>query len=144
MKTTRMRYIFTALFFVWTGVILAQTNIENKDCVPKFDSISNRVIYQVVDTMPEFPGGLDSLKAFIAKNIRWPNDEVDFQGIVHISVIVETDGSLTNKTVFRGIYEHADKEALRIIEIMPKWKSGKCKGNAVPVKCNIPIKFQLL
>ena len=96
------------------------------------------------DQLPEYPGGIDSLKVFISKNLKWPNDgQDDFQGTVIVSVIVESDGSLTNKTILRGIYDLADKEALRIIDKMPKWIPGKYEGKVVPVKYCIPIKFKM-
>jgi periplasmic protein TonB len=93
--------------------------------------------------MPEFPGGIDSLKVFIGNNLMWPNTEVDFAGTVYIPVIVETDGSLTIKKVIRGIENSADAEALKVIDNMPKWKAGKCTGTDVPVRYIIPVKFVL-
>jgi TonB family C-terminal domain len=76
--------------------------------------------------------------------MKWPNDgQDDFQGTVYISVIVETDGTLTNRTVLKGIYDLSDKEALRLVENMPKWKPGKCNKKIVPVRFCIPIKFRM-
>ncbi len=138
-----MRCIFTIIMFFLTSLLFGQTNNTQEKCVFIFDTISNRTIYQFVDSMPKFIGGEDSLKKFIKNNFKWPNDgDIDFQGSVYISFIVESDGSLTNKSILRGIYQHADKEAMRIINIMPKWKSGKCEGRAVPVKYYLPIKFE--
>jgi periplasmic protein TonB len=140
-KMKTQRHILTIVLFFWTILLFGQANNSIEKCVSKFDSIYNRTIYTVVDTMPEFPGGNDSLIKFIENNLTWPNDGADFQGTVYISFIVESDGSLTNKTILKGICEHADKEALRLINIMPKWIAGKCKGKTVPVKYVIPLKF---
>ena len=107
-----------------------------------FDSISNRTIYEVVDSMPEFPGGIDSLHKFIMNNLRWPN-EADCVGKVYISFIVESDGIITNKIILKGICDPFDKEALRVISSMPRWRAGKCKGKAVAVKFIVPINFKL-
>jgi len=113
-------------------------------CKSQFDTLTNQTVYLMVDKLPEFPGGLDSLKQFIADNLLWPNDgQDDFQGTVYVSVIVETDGNLTNKSILRGIYNLADEEALRIVDKMPKWRPGKCEGLIVPVRYCIPIKFKM-
>ncbi len=138
-----MKYYLTIFMLLWIVRSFSQAQNTEEKCKFYFDSISNRQIYSIVDVLPEFPGGTDSLASFIAKNLYWPNTEVDFQGKVYVSVIVETDGSLTNKLILKGIYDLADKEALKIIEKMPKWKAGKCNDKKVPVKFIIPIKFVL-
>jgi protein TonB len=138
-----MKHSLTILLLFWTILLFGQIDNAKTECKTQFDSLSNRTVYTVVDTLPEFPGGVDSLQKYIRNNIIWPDDGADFQGFVYISVIVETDGNLTNKTIFKGIYEFADKEALRIVGKMPKWNPGKCNGKVVPVKYCIPIKFKL-
>jgi len=138
-----LRHILTIVLFLWTILLFGQPIDSKKNCTSTFDSISKRTIYIVVDTMPEFPGGNDSLKKFIKNNLVWPKTEADFQGTVYISLIVEPDGSLTNKSVLRGLYEPANKEALILIDKMPKWKAGKCKGRTVPVRYYIPVNFIL-
>lgn len=138
-----MKYHFFIFLIFWTGSIFGQPKTINEECTTQFDSISKRIIYIHVDSIPEFPGGLDSLKSFIKKNLMWPNTEDDFSGTVYISVIIETDGSISNKTVVRGIDKIIDDEALKVIEKLPKWKPGKCRGQLVPVKYTIPIRFIL-
>ena len=140
-----MRYSLSFVFVLLFLVGSIQTHpINNKDsCIAKFDTLSQRTVYLEVDSMPEFPGGSDSLFKFIVNNLKWWNPEADAFGTVIVSVIVETDGSLTNKYLVRGIYSEADNEAMRLISIMPKWKPGKCNGKAVPVKTVVPIKFVL-
>jgi len=128
---------------LWTTLLFGQARYINTECKSQFDSISNRIIYSLVDSMPEFPGGNDSLKKFILNNLIWPNDGANFIGTVFVSFVVEIDGTLTNKKILRGIYEHADEESLRIIDIMPKWIVGKCKGESVPVKYVMPIRFRI-
>ena len=140
---SHMKYSLTILILFLTVVLFGQTDNVKTECKTQFDSLSNRTVYTMVDKLPEFPGGVDSLQRFIRNNLIWPNDGADFQGSVFVSVIVETDGNLTNKTILRGIYEFADKEALRIVGKMPKWNPGKCNGKFVPVKYCIAIKFRL-
>ncbi len=127
-----MKYSLTIFILFWTVLLIGQTDNSTTDCKTQFDSLSNRTIYTMVDKLPEFPGGVDSLHSFVRNNLIWPNDGADFQGYVYVSVIVETDGNLTNKLILRGIYEFADKEALRIVGKMPKWNPGKCNGKIVP------------
>ncbi|MCX6233905.1 MAG: energy transducer TonB [Bacteroidetes bacterium] len=139
-----MKYLLTISIIFWTVLLFAQTDNAKAECKSLFDSLTNRTVYLMVDQLPEFPGGANSLKRFILNNLIWPNDgQDDFQGTVYVSVMVETDGNLTNKIILKGIYDLADKEALRIIDKMPKWKPGKCNGKVVPVKYCIPIKFRM-
>jgi hypothetical protein len=136
-----MKYILLVTIVFLTNLLFGQTSGTTMDCLTIFDTVSNRTIYTTTDTMPEYPGGIDSMSNFINSNLHWPDDGVNIQGAVYISFIVEMDGNLTNKRILRGFYKNADKESLRIVDKMPKWKSGKCKGVAVPVRCIIPIKF---
>jgi protein TonB len=138
-----MRYILAISVIFWTVIPYSQTDKTKSVCKSQIDTLTNNT-FSKYDQLPEYPGGVDSLKVFISKNLKWPNDgQDDFQGTVIVSVIVESDGSLTNKTILRGIYDLADKEALRIIDMMPKWIPGKYEGKVVPVKYCIPIKFKM-
>jgi len=138
-----MKYSLTIFILFLTVSLFGQTDNAKTECKTQLDSLSNRTIYTMVDNLPEFPGGVDSLQSFVRNNLTWPDDGPDYQGTVYVSVIVETDGDLTNKTILRGICEFADNEALRILGEMPKWNPGKCNGKVVPVKYCIPIKFKL-
>lgn len=138
-----MKYILTFFILFWTVLLSAQIDISKEECKTQFDSISNQMVYTLADNLPEFPGGIDSMKRFIANNLIWPDDGANFNGTVFVSVIVESNGSLSNLRIARGIYEHADTEALRIIGKMPKWNPGKCNGEIVPVKYCIPVLFDL-
>ena len=94
---------------------------------------------------PEFVGGMDAFRTFLIKNLRYPNaaQSSNVQGKVYLNFTVETDGSLSNITVLRGIGFGCDEEALRVMKLMPKWKPGKQSGRAVRVKFNMPIVFAL-
>jgi hypothetical protein len=72
-----MKYFISIIIFFWTGLLFGQTKNIKENCKTQFDSISNRIIYLYVDSMPEFPGGIDSLKVFIGNNLMWPNTEVE-------------------------------------------------------------------
>ena len=102
-------------------------------------------VYQVVEEMPQFPGGENALVDFVAKNIVYPKEaqEKGISGRVFVSFIVEKDGSISNVDVKRGIGSGCDEEAVRVISAMPKWKPGKMKGEPVRVSYMMPITYKL-
>ena len=102
-------------------------------------------IFQVVEEMPEFPGGMAECLKFIGKNIKYPTiaQENGVQGRVIIQFVVNQDGSIVDPVVVRSVDPYLDKEALRVIKTMPKWKPGKQRGKAVRVKYTVPVTFKL-
>ncbi len=99
-------------------------------------------IFQVVEDMPAFPGNVTK---WIAKNVKYPvlAMENGIQGKVYIQFVIEKDGSITDVKVVRGVDASLDKEALRVVKAMPKWKPGKQRGKPVRVSYTLPIFFQL-
>ena len=136
---------------------------------PTAQSSSEERIFEVVEKMPEFPGGAKALMEYISYNVRYPKEaqESGEQGRVIVGFIVEKDGTISNARVVRsnrfvlaqvqkdgGIVtkvetaeesalHELETEALRVINAMPKWTPGKQNGNAVRVKYNIPVSFRL-
>ncbi|WP_162427106.1 TonB family protein [Pontibacter pudoricolor] len=103
--------------------------------------------YEYVEQMPQFADGELEMQKFIARSIRYPKatQEAGLTGLVVASFIVETDGTLSNITILKGLDEAADQEALRVIEAMSgKWEPGRQNGNKVPVRFTIPIRFALV
>ena len=100
-------------------------------------------IFQVVEDMPSFPGG--NVSKWIAKNVKYPvlAMENGIQGKVFIQFVIERDGSITDVKVARGVDASLDKEAVRVVQSMPKWKPGKQRGKPVRVAYTLPINFQL-
>ena len=100
-------------------------------------------IFQVVEDMPSFPGG--NVSKWIAKNVKYPvlAMENGIQGKVFIQFVIERDGSITDVKVVRGVDASLDKEAVRVVQSMPKWKPGMQKGKAVAVKYTVPVVFRL-
>ncbi|MBP7359534.1 MAG: energy transducer TonB [Prevotella sp.] len=92
--------------------------------------------------MPSFTGGNGALMDYISKNIKYPT-ESDAQGRVVVTFTVEKDGSITNATVTRSVDPAFDKEALRVINSMPKWIPGKRNGQNVRVRYTVPVTFRL-
>ncbi len=102
-------------------------------------------IFQIVEEMPEFPGGMAECLKFLAKNLKYPTiaQENGVQGRVIIQFVVNKDGSIVEPVVARGVDPYLDKEALRVVSTMPKWKPGKQLGKAVRVKYTVPVTFKL-
>ncbi len=108
------------------------------------EEIENQV-FHIVETMPEFPGGQEALKVFIANSIKYPEKakKEGISGKVYITFVVDKEGNSTNCKVARGVNPLLDKEALRVVSSLPKWKPGEQKGKKVKVKYTVPIAFAL-
>ena len=105
-----------------------------------------QTIFEVVEQMPEFPnGGMAGLMQFLGKNIKYPTiaQENGTQGRVTVQFVVNKDGSIVDAKVLRGVDPYLDKEALRVIGTMPKWKPGMQRGKPVRVKYTVPVMFRL-
>ena len=109
------------------------------------EEVEEQQIFQVVEEMPEFPGGMGECMKFLSKNIKYPtiSQENGVQGRVIVQFVVNRDGSIVDPVVVRGVDPYLDKEALRVISTMPKWKPGKQRGKAVRVKYTVPVMFRL-
>lgn len=105
-----------------------------------------QTIFEVVEEMPEFPnGGQAGLMQYLAKNIKYPTiaQENGTQGRVVCQFVVNKDGSIVDVKVLRSVDPYLDKEAVRVISTMPKWKPGKQRGKPVRVKYTVPVMFRL-
>jgi periplasmic protein TonB len=128
-----------------TKVAFDNSTIEVASCYAPIDVVevpdNEPEIYTVAEEMPQFIGGDDSLKKFITTNLVWPTEAQEVEGTVYVGFIVETTGALTDISVKKGAHYLLDKEAIRLVKNMPKWKSGKQNGKAVRVSFVIPIRF---
>lgn len=105
-----------------------------------------QTIFEIVEQMPEFPdGGMAGLMQYLSKNIKYPTiaQENGTQGRVTVQFVVNKDGSIVDAKVLRGVDPYLDKEALRVIGTMPKWKPGMQRGKPVRVKYTVPVMFRL-
>ena len=96
--------------------------------------------YTIAEVMPVFPGGLDSMVAFIKRNAIYPPQE-SYDGTTFVSVVIDREGKVTNPTIIKSLSENFDKEALRVISMMPNWIPGQNNGRPVAVRYVFPIKF---
>lgn len=101
--------------------------------------------FTTVEQMPQFPGGEDELMRFILGNLRYPSvaKEVGIEGRVIIRFVVSKTGDVTNVEILRGLDPSCDKEALRVVKMMPNWIPGKQNGRSVPVYFTLPIVYRL-
>jgi protein TonB len=111
---------------------------------PKQEEVTEE-IFVVVENQPEFPGGNTAMMKFLSDNIKYPviAQENGIQGRVICNFVVERDGSITDVQVVRGVDPSLDKEAVRVIQQMPRWKPGKQRGQAVRVRFTLPVVFRL-
>lgn len=102
-------------------------------------------VFVIVEEQAEFPGGLDSMYAYIVKNLKYPEaaKEKGIEGRVFVSFIIEKDGSISNVKILRGIGGGCDEAAKEMVEKMPKWKPGTQKGKPIRCQFNLPINFEL-
>ena len=102
-------------------------------------------IFTGVEQQPEFNGGYEAMMNFIQKNMRYPARarRMGVDGTVYVSFVVSKDGSISEVKTIRGISADCDKEAMRVVSMMPPWKPGKQNGKPVFVRFVLPIKFKL-
>ena len=121
------------LFAIGGSSVFAQTPVEVEEPL------------QIVEEMPEFPGGQEKMIKFLAKNIVYPASAVSAnkEGIVYVKFIVEKDGRLDNFQVVRGVSPDLDSTALKAVKEMPQWKPGKQDGKYVRIFVVVPVGFNL-
>lgn len=103
----------------------------------------DEAIFLVVENMPEFPGGSDSLSLFLDRHLRYPEvTENKNGGKVYTSFTVSKKGKIRDIRILRGIGKEFDEEVIRVLKLMPDWKPGTQRGKAVKVKMNLPVVFK--
>ena len=124
------------------GEVVKIKDIEN---VVVAEPEKEEEIFQVVENMPEFPGGMAELMKYLQKNIKYPtiSQENGVQGRVIVQFVVNRDGSIVDPVVLKSVDPYLDKEALRVVKAMPKWKPGEQRGKPVRVKFTLPVQFRL-
>lgn len=116
----------------------AQAQVKNQPNI-------SQEVYDVVEEMPVFPGGIQGMIKFLSENISYPKDaqEKKISGRVIISFVVEKNGSVSEVQTERSLYPSLDEEAVRVVKSMPNWTPGKQGGQVVRVKYTLPVTFSL-
>ncbi len=108
-------------------------------------SQTDQKVFDTVEQMPEYPGGMQAMIEFLQTNMKYPDDAAKqkVEGRVMVQFVVETDGSVSDVHVAKQVFPSLDAEAIRVVQAMPKWTPGKEKGKVVRVKYNLPIVFRM-
>lgn len=121
--------------------------VEIKQVIIEEDEEEEEIeeVFLVVEKSPEFPGGQKALMKYFSDNVRYPvvAAENGIQGRVICQFTVWKDGTIRDIVVLKGVDKSLDKEAIRLIENMPKWKPGEQRGKAVSCKFTVPVSFRL-
>ena len=120
--------------------VVIQAPVEIKE-----EEEEDNVVFVIVENKPEFPGGDAAMMKYLSENIKYPviAQENGIQGRVICQFVVNKDGSIVDINVVRSVDPSLDKEAIRVIKSMPKWKPGMQRGKAVRVKFTLPVVFRL-
>ena len=139
-----------ALLFSYVGyeseqVGANQISATKGDFTVRLNKTDPNKAYDVVEEMPQFPGGVAAMMPYIARSLRYPKEaeQNGIQGRVIATFIVEKDGSISDAHVVKPIDPALDAEALRVVNAMPKWEPGKQGGQPMRVKYTIPVTFRL-
>ncbi len=135
-KAIKMKSLLIVLFI---SVIVYSIQANGQD------NTEGDQVFFVVEDMPEFPGGDDALKKYIAEHVKYPEEakKNGITGKVYVSFTVSKEGKVIDSEIARGASPALDKEALRVINDLPVWKPGKQKGKVVNVRYTVPINFAL-
>ena len=142
-KEVRVRFTLPVSFRLSGG---STDKAQESTKVAQTENASSRdEIFQVVEEMPEYPGGMSELMKYFSTNMRYPKEAQSkgIQGRVIVQFVVEKDGSITDAKVMKPVDPQLDAEALRVVNAMPKWTPGKQKGKAVRVRYTLPVMFHL-
>lgn len=102
-------------------------------------------VYDVVERMPQYPGGIEALKTYLSINVKYPEKarKAGIEGRVVVQFVVAEDGSVCEESIIRGVTADLNEEALRVVHAMYKWTPGTLNGKAVRVRYTLPVIFKL-
>ena len=147
-KGERLRVAYVGYESTILGVSKAFSD-EGKDYIvgllPEKEAEKENRTFDVVDEMPQFPGGPSQLFEFLARNVNYPTEaeKANIQGRVIVTFVVENDGSISGAKVVKSVDPSLDAEALRVVNAMPNWIPGKQNGKPTRVKYTVPVTFRL-
>lgn len=102
-------------------------------------------VFKIVERMPAFPGGKDSLTSYLKTKLQYPAaaKEAGIKGTVVVQFIIGREGKITDAKVVKGLDPSCDQEALRLVEAMPNWTPGMQNGSPIRVQFNLPVRFEI-
>jgi outer membrane transport energization protein TonB (TC 2.C.1.1.1) len=119
--------------------------VTSQQIVSPANLVDTTLVYDVVDEMPEFNGGIKDIAEFLTRVVKYPEyeEQMGVQGRVVVSFIVERDGSVSTPSVISPVSPGLDRESVNAVMSMPKWKPGKHNGVSVRTRMNVPVSFRL-
>lgn len=134
MKTNAKPIIMTSLMFFMIFFMNVQEG-----------RAQTQEVHQEVDVMPQPPGGMSGLMAFMMENLKYPEQakEKGVEGVVIVSFVVQQDGSISNTEILKGIGAGCDEEAIRVVKAFPNWTPGEKDGKKVNTQIQLPVKYKL-
>lgn len=137
--------ILISLFFVLNQTLLAETAVDSLKSYKTNTLTSGTVVYLNPDTLASFPEGENGLKIFISQNLRYPLEAMKrkIQGTIYVRMVIKGNGEITNIEVRRG-HELLQKEAIRVVSLMPDFIPAKADGKNVASYFTLPFRFVML
>lgn len=141
-------YVGLILACVFVSFVMACSKSKDETANPSNDCntiIDTSAIFTISEENPSFPNGQTALFKYLADNLKYPADAKAnaIQGTVYVGFVIEVGGCLTTVQIKRGLGHGCDEEAIRLVQSMPKWISGKEQGKPVRVAYTLPVKFKL-
>ena len=126
-------------------VIVTKPSYRGKTTAPQISKDAPDEVFVVVENQPEFPGGMEALMKYLGENIRYPVEAMinKTEGRVIANFLINKDGAISDVNVVRSVDPLLDAEAVRVLSLMPNWKPGMQRGEAVNVRFTIPVSFKL-
>lgn len=114
-------------------------------CIPRPDILDNQQVYLMADKNAEFPGGKTAFFSYLQNNLRYPEEQAEWQGSIYVTFIVDSLGNIRNECIYKRYFEGEispiEKVALNLIKEMPTWSPAEKEGKKVYMRITLPVKF---
>ncbi|SFM86799.1 TonB protein C-terminal [Chitinophaga sp. YR627] len=127
-----------------SGYNTTVTQQDTSGCTYQYDSTLQQKVYDWVDERPKYASGDEAQLRFFSMNFNYPPDHDEFQGTIRLTYIIDVDGQMRDAKILdkaEADYSPFEKDALRVLSLMPRWKPGCCQGKEVPVRLNWFVHF---
>lgn len=143
MKKAFLAFVVLCCIGLTASCQVRNTNELKIDSIRLNDDTNAVELIDPIQIDPQFPGGVDSMYAFIARNFRLPQRCDGVKGTIWVQFVIESDGTVSNAEVMQGIGNEYNKEALRVVQMMPRWTPSRFAGSKTPIRSQyaVPIKI---
>lgn len=130
-----------------TQVEASKNKVGPSDITARINDVGKdgNEIFDMTEVQPNPPGGMDGWNQYLTSNLRYPAEarEMGIEGTVIVVFVINSDGSISNAEILRGVGGGCDEEALRVVQNSPDWKSAEQRGKVVNSRMRLPIRFKL-